>query len=56
MKNKQTDHISNIMSKRHRIFTKNSAIFFQFQEKLEMCWNSSLTNFRRPSCGEDVNV
>ena len=28
MKNKQIDHISNIMSKRHGILTGNFAIFF----------------------------
>ena len=28
MKNKQIDHISKIMSKRHDIFTKNFIIFF----------------------------
>ena len=28
MKNKQIDHISNIMSKRHGVFSENFAIFF----------------------------
>ena len=28
MKNNRIDHISNIMSKRHDIFTKNITIFF----------------------------
>ena len=28
LKNKQTDHTSNIMSKRHGVFTKNLIIFF----------------------------
>ena len=26
------------------------------QESLEMCWNSNLTNSRRPSFGDDINV
>ena len=47
MKNKQIDRISNIISKRHGIFTENFTIFFQMQEKLETCRNLNLTNFRR---------
>ena len=49
MKNKQVDHISNIMSKRH-------GIFLQIHEKLERCQNSNLTNSRRRSFGDDANV
>ena len=30
--------------------------FFQEQEKLETCRYSNLTNFRRPSFGDDINV
>ena len=29
---------------------------FQMQEKLETCQNSSLTNLRRPSLWDDINV
>ena len=56
MKNKRTDHISNIMSKIYDIFTENFTSFFQMHEKLEKCWNPNLTNFRRPSFGDDMNV
>ena len=33
MRNKRIDHISNIMSKRHGIFTGNFIIFFSSAEK-----------------------
>ena len=44
------------MSKRHDIFTENSANFFQMQEKLETCHNTNLTYFRRPSFLDDINA
>ena len=45
MKVKLIDQISKIMSKRHGIFTENFP-----------CWNSNLTNSRRPSFENDINV
>ena len=57
MKSKRIEHISNIMSKRHGIFTENLTIFFfQIHEKLETCRNSDLKNSRRPSFGDNLNV
>ena len=44
-KNKQIDHISNILSKRHKV-----------QEKLNTCRNSNLRDFRRSSLGDYINV
>ena len=57
--NKRNDHINNIMSKRRdKIYLlKTLQYFFQMQEKLKTCWNSTnLRNFRRLSFGDDVNV
>ena len=56
MRNKLTDHISNIMSKRNGIFNENFISFFQVQEKPETCRNSNFNNCRRPSFGDDTNV
>ena len=56
MKNKRIDHINKIMSKNHVFLPKTLTSFFKMQEKLEMCWNSNLTNSRRPFSGEDTNV
>ena len=56
MKRKQIEHISNIMSKRHRVLPETLPYFFQMQKKLETCRNSNLTNFRRPSFGNDIHV
>ena len=44
------------MSKSHSIFNVNFTIFFQIQEKPEMCQNLNLANSRRPSFGDDINV
>ena len=56
MNNKRTDHISNIMSKRHGIFIENFFIFFSKAWKLETCQNLNLTFCRRPSFRDDINV
>ena len=56
MKNKRTDHISNIMSKRHGSFLKNFTVFFSNAGKMKTCQNSKLTNSKIPSLGEGINV
>ena len=48
------NHISIIMSKRHGIFTENLLSFFSSAGKTGNVPN--LTNFRRPSFGDDLNV
>ena len=55
MKNKRIEHVRNTLSIRHGIFTENFTIL-QMQETLEMCRNSNLTNSRRPSFKNDINV
>ena len=47
MKNRSIDVISNIMSKRHGIFTKNRTIFFSNAGKIENLPESNLAYFRR---------
>ena len=44
------------MSQRHCIFTESFAIFFSNAGKLETCQNANLTNSKRPSFGDDINV
>ena len=54
---KQTNwQYKQIMSKSHGIFNVNFTIFFQIQEKPEMCQNLNLANSRRPSFGDNINV
>ena len=49
MKNKQIDHISNIMTKLHHLFSK-------IQEKLNTCRNSNVKDFRRLYLGDYIHV
>ena len=54
--NKKIDHISNIMSKPHGIFTEKVTISFSNAGKTRNVSNSSFTNSRRSSFGDDINV
>ena len=55
MKYKQIVQISNVQNV--TVFLMKTLPYFcQMQEKLETCRNSNLTNSRRRSFGDDINV
>ena len=56
MKNKRIDHISNIVSKQPGNFAKNFAFFFQIQEIVKTCCNSTLAYFKKLPYGDDIHV
>ena len=56
MKNKRIDHISNIMSKHHGIFTENFTIFFSNAGKTGNLPEFEFEKYRKPSFGDDIIV
>ena len=44
------------MSKHYEFLPQILTSFFQIPEKLETYRNSNLTNYKRPSFGDDMNI
>ena len=56
-KNKQIDHISNIISKGHSAFTENFTIFLiKFTKFTIQIYHSNLRYFRKLSLGDYIDV
>ena len=55
--NKRINYISNIMSKRHHVFTESCTIlFFKYSKNWELTRNSKLRDFRRSPFGYYIHV
>ena len=56
VQNKRFEYVSNIMSKRHRVFTESFNIFFFKIQKTKTYAELNMKDFRKSSFGDYIHV